>query len=671
MKLETGLPYPLGAHWDGQGVNFALVAPHAQAVDLCLFDADGTKQTARLAMPACTDGVWHGYLVDAAPNLVYGYRVDGPWAPEQGHRFNASKVLLDPYARAVVGDYRGQDGFLDDADNAAIALKALVVHAPYDWGTDQPPRVALADTILYELHVKGFTKQHPDVPAALQGTYAGMAQPAVLDYLGDLGITTVSLMPVHFRADEARLHDLGLTNYWGYSSIGFFAPEARYWSRQPGTTPMSEFRDMVKALHGRGIEVVLDVVYNHTAETDEHGPTLSFRGIDNQLYYHLQPDGSYENWTGCGNCLNLAEPRVLQLVMDSLRYWVQEMHVDGFRFDLAPELARTKEGFSAHAAFLAAVRQDPVLARVKLIAEPWDIGPGGYQLGHFPPGWLEWNDTWRDTMRGFWLQQNEALGAFARRFAGSSDHFQHDGRQPTASVNFITAHDGFTLRDLVSYNDKHNDANGEENRDGHGDNRSWNGGVEGDTDNPGVLQLRARLQRAMLATLLFSQGTPMLLAGDEIGHTQRGNNNAYCQDNEVCWLDWDHADRPLLETTRALIALRQRYSALRHAGWYSGAAQAHGQPDIAWIKPDGTPLDAPHWHTPGAIAIRLHADPAQEACLLLVNVQADAIDFALPDDAWQAVFNSAEGAPSNVSAAESITVPGRSVTLLVAPNRTT
>jgi glycogen operon protein len=662
MKISTGLPYPLGAHCIGDGVNFALVAPHAHAVDLCLFDAAGTQELARLPLPACTDGVWHGHLADATHGQVYGYRVDGPWAPERGQRFNPNKVLLDPYARMVVGDYKGQDGFHDASDNSATALKARVVDEPYDWGADTAPRIAPGETILYELHVKGFTKLHPDVPASLQGTYAGMAQPAVLDYLAQLGITTVSLMPVHFRADEIRLQQQDLSNYWGYSSIGFFAPETRYWSGQPGTTPISEFRDMVKALHARGLEVVLDVVYNHTAETDEHGPTLSFRGIDNQLYYHLQPDDPalYENWTGCGNCLNLSESRVLQLVMDSLRYWVEEMHVDGFRFDLAPELARTAQGFSGTASFLAAVRQDPVLARVKLIAEPWDIGPGGYQLGHFPAGWLEWNDQYRDAMRGFWLQRNEALGAFAQRFAGSSATFHRDGRQPAASVNFITAHDGFTLRDLVSYDHKHNAANGEDNRDGHGENRSWNGGAEGPTDDADIVQRRSRLQRAMLATLLFSQGTPMLLAGDEIGHTQRGNNNAYCQDNAISWLDWERADEALLAVTRELIALRKRYPPLRHDRW-------HDDTTMAWRKPDGSALDADAWGGCDAMAILLHPDSASATCLVLCNVRDETVEFVLPDGAWSVTFDSAGSPLSAHPIHGSITAPAHTVVLLVRP----
>jgi glycogen operon protein len=686
--LSTGTAYPLGAHWDGRGVNFALVAPHAQAVSLCLFDAAGTREVARLPMPACADGVWHGYLAGAAPGTVYGYRVAGPWAPQRGQRFNPNKVVLDPYARAVVGEYRAQPGFEerpgaggepDPFDNAAIALKARVVHEAYDWEGDAPPRVAPADTVLYEAHVRGFTRLHPDVPAALRGSYAGLAQPAVLDYLQGLGVTTLSLMPIHWRADEMRLQHMGLSNYWGYSSLAFFAPETRYWSGRPGTTPAGEFRDMVKALHVRGIEVVLDVVYNHTAETDELGPTLSFRGIDNELYYHLRADdpAAYENWTGCGNSLNLAEPRVLQLVLDSLRYWVEEMHVDGFRFDLAPELARTAQGFSSRAAFLAAVRQDPVLARVKLIAEPWDIGPGGYRLGQFPPGWLEWNDQYRDTMRAFWLGHAEGggLGGFARRFAGSSDVFQHDWRLPTASVNFIAAHDGFTLRDLVSYDRKHNHANGEDNRDGHAHNLSWNCGVEGETGDAGVLQLRARLQRALLATLFFSQGTPMLLAGDEIGHSQRGNNNAYCQDNPLSWLDWEGADAGLADFVRRLTALRRRYRALRRPGWYSGAPQADGHPDIAWLDAAGRALDEAAWNG-GArhIAIRMGAAAPQgtdgaagEACLLLVNAEAQATTFALPAGRWRILVDSADAASAPRDAGVAVAVPAHAVVLLAAP----
>ncbi|MES2933638.1 MAG: glycogen debranching protein GlgX [Pseudomonadota bacterium] len=662
-SLAAGKAYPLGAHADQGGVNFALVAPHAEAATLCLFDAGGAHELKRLAMPQCEDGVWHGYLAGAAPGLVYGYRVSGPYAPQLGHRFNPHKVLLDPYAREIVGVYLGQPEFIggaidpvdashriDSFDNAALALKARVtdngIGKPYDWANDQPPQIPLAQTILYEMHVKGISALHPDVPEELRGTYAGLAHPAVLAYIKSLGVTSVSLLPVHARADEARLRPYGLSNYWGYSSIGFFAPEPRYWSGRAGSTPASEFRDMVKALHRTGLEVILDVVYNHTGEMDEFGPTISFRGIDNALYYHLEPGNPalYPNWSGCGNCLNLGQPRVLQLVMDSLRFWVEEMHVDGFRFDLAPVLARGADGFSTSAAFFAAVRQDPVLARIKLIAEPWDIGSGGYQVGQFPLGWLEWNDQFRDTMRAFWLHQWPTLGEFARRFSGSSDLFHHDGRLPTASVNFITAHDGFTLRDLVSYNHKHNAANGEQNRDGQHHNHSWNCGVEGVSKSSEVLQLRARLQRALLATLFFAQGTPMLLAGDEISHTQHGNNNAYCQDNRLTWLDWARADDGLCAYVQRLIVLRQQYAVLRHANWYEGASDANdtaGYPDIAWLSPAGGSMPVVDWENKDNYCIGIRLQGSKEAALLLINAQAQEADFVLPAGRWRVILDSA------------------------------
>ncbi|RQR24501.1 glycogen debranching enzyme GlgX [Burkholderia sp. Bp9143] len=678
--LTPGVPYPLGAHWDGCGVNFALVAPHAEAVELCLFDPEGCREHMRVALPGRTHDVWHGYLETAEPGLVYGYRVAGPHAPDAGHRFNPDKVLLDPYARSVVGRYRGEPAFrgacatdasrADPLDNGAIALKARVVHEPYGWGNDAPPRVPLAETVLYEMHVKGFTQLHPDVPKRMRGSYAGVACAASLDYLQSLGITTVSLLPVHHRADEARLQHAGLSNYWGYSSIAFFAPESRYWSGRAGTTPISEFRDMVKALHARDIEVVLDVVYNHTAETDEHGPTLSLRGIDNALYYRLRPDNPalYENWTGCGNCLDLSEPRVLQLVMDSLRYWVTEMHVDGFRFDLAPLLGRGARDFSTHATLFAAIRQDPVLARVKLIAEPWDLGPDGYQLGHFPGEWLEWNDCYRDAMRDFWLRGNTSLGEFATRFAGSSDLFRYGMRGPGASVNFITAHDGFTLQDLVSYDVKHNEANGEGNRDGHTHNFSWNCGVEGPTDDATVRTLRARLKRALLATLVFSQGTPMLLAGDEIGHTQHGNNNGYCQDNATSWLDWAHGDHALAEYVGTLLALRKRLGALRHPTWYDGAPRADGVSDLAWLKPDGTAMTTPDWADQArrSVGIRLAGADDGDPCLLLVNAAAEPVEFGLPPGTWRALLDSAEPAAPPRTLYGRVVVPAHAV-LLTAP----
>ncbi len=646
-KLKPGAPYPLGAHWDGHGVNFSLVAPHANSVVLCLFDESGDTELERLLLPETDAGVWHGYLEGATPGLVYAYRVFGAFEPQHGHHYNSNKVLLDPYARQIVGQYLGQDDFLAEnpTDTGSIALKARVVYTPYDWESDTLPRIPLSDTVIYELHVKGFTKLHPLVDESVRGTYAGLAHPATLTYLKQLGVTTLNLLPVHFRADEARLQKTGLSNYWGYSSIAYFAPETRYWSGREGTTPISEFRDMVKALHKQGIEVLLDVVYNHTAEMSEDGPTLSFRGIDNLLYYRLQPNNlaMYENWSGCGNCLNLSEPRVLQLVMDSLRYWVQEMHVDGFRFDLATALSRDAQGqHSTNGAFLAAIRQDPVLSQVKLIAEPWDMGPDGYQLGGFPAGWLEWNDKYRDTVRAFWLHQRPTLGEFAQRFAGSSDLFRHSLRSAVSSVNFITAHDGFTLHDLVSYNQKHNLANGEENRDGNSHNHSWNCGVEGETASPEIGQIRGQMKRALLATLLFSQGTPMLLAGDEIGHTQQGNNNAYCQDNDISWLNWENTDQDLAAYVQRLIELRRRYPALRHVRWFTGEGLPFGNADIGWLSPAGGPVGDANWHTRGeaSIGIMVRGGEHETACLILINASSQLVPFTLPRGNWHRLLDS-------------------------------
>jgi glycogen operon protein len=644
MKLAAGSIARLGARWDGLGVNFALVAPDAQAVELCLFNEAGHET--RHQMAGCVDGVWHGYLSEAGPGTVYGYRVHGEHAPGNGHRFNPAKLLLDPYAREIVGRYHGEDAFHGDSaqDNAAIALKARVIADGAHLHEEAGPRIPLEKTVLYEAHVKGMSMRHPGVPAELRGSYAGMAHPAVLDHLCRLGVTSVSLLPVHARADEARLQAMGLSNYWGYSSIGFFAPEARYWSGRPNTTPRTEFREMVDAFHERGLEVILDVVYNHSAETDEHGPTLSFRGIANAMYYRLDPNDKsrYVNWAGCGNVFNLAHPRVLQMVMDSLRYWVRSMRVDGFRFDLATILARGDEAFDARGGFLAAVMQDPVLSRVKLIAEPWDIGPGGYQLGQFPPGWLEWNDRYRDDMRRFWLRREAGLGTFARRFAGSDDVFCHDHRQPLASVNYLASHDGYTLADLTRYEQKHNLANGENNRDGHGENFSSNCGVEGESGDAHIVARRQTLQRALLATLACSQGTPMLLAGDEMGHSQGGNNNAYCQDNETTWLDWEAADASLIDFTSRLFALRAELPALRHADWHK--QEPGGVVDIAWLAADGQPMQQQDWERGQAMAIVL-TEPDAGAALILLNRADHATSFKLPDGAWQVRLASNEAAP--------------------------
>jgi len=665
--LSPGKPYPLGATASQQGVNFALAAPTAEAVDLCIFDTTGNNEQQRLSLKEQTDGIWHGHLPCGKPGLVYAYRVHGPWNPKTGHRFNPSKLLLDPYAREITGTYDGSDLFLghdpanpekrDPRDNAAVALKARVATPLAPAATAGHARIAPGDRVLYELHVKGQTKLNPAVPAPLRGTYAGLAEPAVLDHLQRLGVTTLSLMPVQHRADEPRLLRMGLSNYWGYNTIGWFAPEARYWSGRPATTPASEFRAMADAIHARGMELVIDVVYNHSAESDELGPTLSMRGIDNALYYHLRTDDRslYENWAGTGNCLNLGEPRVLQLVMDSLRFWACEMGVDGFRFDLAPVLGRAdaQRGFDPRAPFFAAIAQDPVLSRTLLIAEPWDIGPGGYRLGEFPPGWLEWNDRYRDTQRGFWLRQGHddkaGLGDFAHRFAASSTEFAHRGRAPTASVNFITAHDGFTLRDLVSYDERHNLANGENNRDGHGHNLSNNCGAEGPSDDPAVLALRTRLQRALLATLMLSQGTPMLLAGDELGHSQQGNNNAYCQDNDTTWLAWIGTSAPGSEAARLgafiarLAALRREAPALRSTRWWPAepAPGDSSSPAIRWLRPDGEPMTPADWNDTGtALAIHFgHGTTAKEgdgssSWLVMVNAGAQAVSFTLPPGAW-------------------------------------
>lgn len=646
-RMIDGTPLPLGATPSPEGVNFALAAPNATAVELCLLDSSGAHEQQRLKLSACTDGVWHTRLPSARPGLVYGWRVHGPWAPREGLRFNPAKLLLDPYAREIVGRYGGEDLFLghdpahperrDTRDNAAIALKARVA-APLPAAPPGHSRIPAGDRVLYEVHVRGQTRLHPDVPEGLRGSYAGLAEPAVLDHLERLGVTTLSLMPVQQRADESRLLAQGLGNYWGYSSIGWFAPEVRYWSGRPGSTPASEFRALADAVHARGMELVIDVVYNHSAETDALGPTLSLRGIDNALYYHLRPDdrAAYQNWTGCGNCLNLAEPRVLQLVMDSLRYWVCELGVDGFRFDLAPVLARGADGhFDPRAPFLAAIAQDPVLSRTLLIAEPWDIGPGGYRLGEFPPGWLEWNDRFRDAQRGFWLRRCEAVGEFAHRFTASSDDFKRNGRAPSASVNFITAHDGFTLRDLLSYSERHNLANGEGNRDGSSHNLSRNCGVEGDTNDPRVLAERRRLQRVLLAVLLLSQGTPMLLAGDEIGHTQRGNNNAYCQDNTTTWLDWARADAGMAAYIARLLALRREAEPLRSTRWWP-AEPATGATALRWLAPEGHAMRSEDWQRGDrhALAILFEAPAPAPSWLLLLNAGGADVEFTLPPGRW-------------------------------------
>ena len=653
--LLTGRPWPLGAHRDGSGINFALFSAHAERVELCLF-VDGTQHV--LPLPACTDQVWHGYLPNAAPGLAYGYRVHGPSGPQ--HRFDPQRLMIDPYARELTGIFTYGHGHSN-----RNGLKAVVADEPFDWGDDAPPATPLADSVLYEIHVKGATRQHPDVPEALRGTYAGLASAPMIRHLKRLGVTAVKLLPIHCFLDEERLVVSGRTNYWGYNTLAFFAPEPRYAARVNGQSVVTEFRSMVRSLHHAGIEVILDVVFNHTAETDEHGPTVCFRGIDNASYYRLQPDNPtlYENFSGCGNTFNLAHSRVLQLVMDSLRYWVTEMHIDGFRFDLAATLTRDS-------AFLAAIRQDPVLSRVKLIAEPWDLGMDGYRLGRFPPGWSEWNDRFRDDVRAFWLTGEVGIGALAQRLAGSSEVFRHDGRAPQAGVNFITAHDGFTLRDLVSYEHKYNELNGEHNRDGHNHNLSWNCGIEGDTRDPVILACRRRLQRALLATLFVAQGVPMLQGGDEIGRTQAGNNNAYCQDNSLTWLDWKHADTDLTDFCAGLIALRHRFPQLRRKTWLTGQAPAGTLRDVVWWHADGREPSVEDWQSPqqdtlGLLLASPEDMPASARLMILFNRHGEPQTFRLPPGSWRRLCNTADDAPFHAATVtDRCSLDGRSVQLL-------
>ena len=665
VPLAAGKPWPLGATPDERGVNFALAAPGADAVELCLFN-DAGQETQRLMLRNPSHGVWHGHLAGVGEGLVYGWRVHGPWAPALGQRFNPSKLLLDPYAREVLGRYTGSELMLghdpqdpsqpDRRDNAAVALKARVVAEPPPLPESAHVRVAPAATVLYEAHVKSATMRHPGVPKALRGTYAGFAHPEMLDHLQMLGVTTVSLMPLHQRVDEARLLALGLSNHWGYNPVAWGAPETRF-AGGAGALPapghaLRECRAMVAALHARGLEVVLDVVFNHSAELDEDGPTFHLRGMDNTHYYLLARGDAakYDNHTGCGNTLNLMQPRTLQLVMDALRFWVQVIGIDGFRFDLASALVRGDSGFTAQAPLLAAITQDPVLATSKLIAEPWDIGPGGYRLGAFPPGWAEWNDRYRDTLRRFWLRGQAHRGDFAHALAGSSSLFAPNRRAPTASINLITAHDGFNLADLVSHRERHNLSNGENNRDGHSHNLSTNCGVEGPNDDPAVKAQRAQLQRALLATLFTSLGTPMLLSGDEIGHSQRGNNNAYCQDNDISWLNWAQADAGLAGFTARCIRLRRQVL----ASCPSGGARWLSHADVSWLTPEGPPLGSADWEHPTdhALAVWLtpgradaQAVPTGTQWLMLVNADDRPRRFTLPGSpAWRLALRSDAGA---------------------------
>jgi len=652
-----GRPYPRGATWDGMGVNFALFSEGAERVELCLFEPGARHEATRLALRERTDGVWHGYLPQARPGLLYGYHVYGPYRPRDGLRFNGNKLLIDPYARQIVGRLQWHDALFgyrvghadsdlsfDRRDSSPYLPRCRVIEPAFSWGDDRAPAVPWSDTVLYELHVRGFTQRHPQVPQALRGTFAALACEPVVDYLKRLGVTTLELMPTQAFIDERRLVERGLSNYWGYNTLGFFAPHQRYLA----SGEVNEFKTMVRRLHAAGLEVVLDVVYNHTAEGSELGPTLAFRGIDNASYYRLMPGDPrrYQDYTGCGNTLNTQQPRVLQLLMDSLRYWVSEMHVDGFRFDLASALAREQHGVDKLSGFFDALRQDPVLARAKLIAEPWDLGSDGYQVGHFPPGWTEWNDKYRDAMRAYWKGDGGVIGEFAQRLSGSSDLYDRSGRRPHASINYVTAHDGFTLRDLVSYDDRHNEDNGENNRDGHDHNLSSNHGVEGDTDDEAVLALRSRQQRNLIATLLLSHGVPMLLAGDEIDRTQHGNSNAYCQDNETSWLDWSLGERQqaLLAFTRRLIGLRAAHAAFRRRDFFRGRPLAgDGVRDLLWLQPDGTEMSAEAWRHDQARAIAVflagngltdvdgRGQPiSDDSFVMLFNASVDPVSFTLP-----------------------------------------
>jgi len=655
-RVREGSPFPLGATWTGLGVNFALFSAHATKVELCLFDDQGEREVERIELPEFTDEVWHGFLPDARPGTIYGYRVHGPYEPKHGHRFNPNKLLLDPYAKAVVGNLEwdpavfgykmesADDMSFDGRDSAPFMPRCRVIDPAFTWGQERVQRTPWERTVVYELHVGGYTKLHPGVREELRGTYRGLSEPAVIDHIRDLGVTTVELLPVHTFVNDSHLSQKGLTNYWGYNTISFFSPTRRY--AHVTDFAFAEFKEMVARLHAAGIEVILDVVYNHTAEGNHLGPTLSFKGIDNASYYRLLPDQPryYINDTGTGNTLNLSHQRVLQMVTDSLRYWVQEMHVDGFRFDLGTILAREPYGFDEGGGFLDSCRQDPVLSSVKLIAEPWDCGPGGYQVGRFPPGWAEWNDRYRDTVRAYWRGDEGKLGEFAARITGSADLFNRRGRKPWASVNFITAHDGFTLNDLVSYNDKHNEANGENNRDGHSDSKSWNHGIEGPTDDPAIVELRERQKRNMLATLLLSQGTPMILAGDELGRSQHGNNNAYCQDNEISWVHWtgDERSRVLTAFTQRLTALRAKFPVLRQRRFLTGAWNEElGIKDSTWLTPAGTEMTSAQWQDPAAKCFGLLLDGraqtsgirrrGSEATLLLIfNAHHDVVEFTLP-----------------------------------------
>jgi isoamylase len=686
-RLQPGSAYPLGATFDGLGINFAVFSANAHKIELCLFDPAGRREVTRLALPECTDEIWHGYLPGGRPGLIYGYRAHGPYEPQNGHRFNPHKLLLDPYTRRLAGEMRNSDALfgyrfnspradlsLDRRDSAPVAAKGVVVTDDFAWGDDRPPNIPWADTVIYEAHVKGLTALRSDLRPRDRGTFAALADPGVIDHLKRLGVTAIELLPIHAFVQDRYLLEKNLRNYWGYNSLAFFAIEPRYLS--DGTA--DDMRFAIRRLHAAGLEVILDVVYNHTAEGNEFGPTLSFRGLDNASYYRLLPDNPrhYINDTGTGNTVNLSHPRVLQMVMDSLRYWVTSFHVDGFRFDLGTILGRESYGFDPGSGFFDAVRQDPVLSRVKLISEPWDTGPGGYQLGNHPPGFAEWNDRFRDGVRRYWRGDEGQRSEIAARLAGSSDIFEHRGRRPYASINFVSAHDGFTLRDTVSYAERHNEANGEDNKDGHSENLSANWGTEGPSTDPAVNETRLRLQCAMVATVLLAQGTPMLLAGDEFGRTQHGNNNAYNQDNETSWVDWSLAEsddgRKLNDFTRRLIALRHQHPILRCANFLHGKDQpAPGVLDIAWFDEQGQVISAEAWNNPAERTLvlrRAAVDPDGNVPILtcFFNPTPEDRTFKLPPPQLPStvLLDSADpGATERAVEGDSVTVKARSVVL--------
>jgi glycogen operon protein len=708
MNLYPGDPFPLGAHWDGKGVNFALYARHADKVELCLFHkAKGEKEYERIKLPERSHSIWHVYIEGLGPGQLYGYRVYGPYDPADGHRFNPNKIVLDPYARAICSVVEWDDSLFgykvgeddlsfSDTDDGELAPKAAVIDHYFDWEDDKAPKVAYHNSIIYEAHVKSLTWLMPGIPDEIRGTYSALAHPVLIDYLKKLGITAIELMPVQQSITERQLEEKGLTNYWGYHTIGFFAPDIRFYDGKDVGGQVREFKKAVKELHKAGIEVILDVVYNHTGEGNQMGPTLSFKGIDNAEYYRLAEDKRYYfDYTGTGNTLNTRLPNVLQLVMDSLRYWVVEMHVDGFRFDLAAALARELHEVNRLGAFFSIIYQDPVLSQVKLIAEPWDVGEGGYQIGQFPPGWAEWNGLYRDCMRNYWRGVDSMLAEFAERFTGSSDLYKNDNRNPTASINFITAHDGFNLTDLVSYEQRHNEANGENNQDGHQDNLSCNYGVEGPTDDPGINALRRRQKLNFLTTLFLSQGVPMLLNGDEAGHTKKGNNNTYCQDNDYSWINWEKADHDLIDLTAKLIHFRRAHPVFSRKHWFKGRPiRTRGLTDIAWFLPDGKEMEEEHWKTGFAksLAVFLNGKGlnsvdesnkpiVDDSFYIIFNAHSEPIDFMLPEKkfgkCWRMIWNTADPAQCTGTkepahndcqpAGSTVKVSERSVVLLVSP----